>query len=265
MQRSPQPTRNRNRDSKIGQFDQIETIATIEMAPGLRSGADKAKSGSAADLLNEFKSLDVDDKRKLDYCLAELEKHKNSIISLEMGECEKSMLFKGLEMKSKFETPEQTFNYVEKALFSKLGLEIGVDISVDSITRLGILSEKQAQKKQYPPIRIRFCTPRDRTEFTRQLSKLKDIEECKYWSLQNELPQILKNETSICNGVAWMYRRKNPGAKTNVRFRGKKTVVMIKNQDGAWIQMDPKTFGELKKDYIKSESDVGSKVTQRRK
>lgn len=175
-----------------------------------------------------------------------IEQHKHCIASLEMIQCDKAVMVKGIPMVSRpRETTEQTHQALE-VLWQVMELSPQTDIDLDSVARLGSV-RPDGDPNYIPHIRITFSTPADKTEFNKRVHKLSKFKESKAWSCVTELPKVIGSETALARCVAYYIRKKWPGTKTTIRYQARAAKVSFKEGTAkAWTQCTDQQF----KDYL---------------
>ena len=162
----------------------------------------------------------------------ELEIQKNSISSLEMGECERSILIRNVPMSHDRESPDQTLDALAP-LWACMGLTLRKDIHIYSIARLGAFKPDQ----KFPPqIRVKFMCPADKSVFNSRVTRMADDPVVRTWSCTSELPSVLKKVSQQADTIAFQLRKQTPGLKTQVKYRRKTAVVLIKSAGGTWVE-----------------------------
>ena len=181
-----------------------------------------------------------------------IEHQKHCIASLEMIQCDKTLLIKGIPMFKK--QHKETMEDTRKALmpfWDVVGLDSNNDIHIESVARLGAI-RSDGSPNFIPHIRITFASPRDKTEVTKKVHLLSECEESRKWSCVTELPRAVNNETATARCVAYYIRKQWKGCKTTIRYQSRTAKVSYKDKGATqWVQVNDKDFKAYLADFHK--------------
>ena len=201
------------------------------------------------DMTKEINKLQVETKR-----------HRVSIIEIEKQRCERSLIIQGMPMidGGRSERPDQTLRMLWKEFLPHFEVDEN-SCWIESAVRLGTYDK---DKKEIPAIKLTFVTPECRHMILRALPNLRGVEGADEWSINVELPLLLRPEADRARSVAWLWRQENgKRSKTEIKTRGQGLVVYCKKEgrDQKFTPMSDREFRDLYERYKKKGGKQGKK------
>ena len=186
---------------------------------------------------------------KVEKMQVESKKHRQSIIEIEKQHCERSLVIQGIPMLNgaRTERPDQTLKLLWEVFLPHFKID-PQECWIESAVRLGAYD---AEKKKIPAIKVAFLTPDCRHMVLGQLPRLRGVEEAKNWSVNVELPLLLRPEAEKYRSVAYQWRQENEGGKADVKPRGQGLAVHCrkKGKDESFFVLSEKELKEVWERY----------------
>ena len=198
--------------------------------------------------------------KKVERLEVEAKRQRGSIIELEKQRCERSLVIQGIPMINggRSERPDQTLQLLWREFLPHFDVDPD-RCWIESAVRLGTYDK---EKKEIPAIKLTFLTPECRHMVLRALPNLRGVEGANNWSINVELPLLLRPEADRARSVAWLWRQENgKRSKTEIKTRGQGLVVYCKKEgkDEKYEAMSEKEFKEMYEKYKKKGRKNGKK------